>query len=67
MVHFAHSPRPAPQDLFKIMQVLDNFGGKIPILSKFSAQALPGVKTPLAPLTKILDPRLEKAFDRQML
>ncbi len=42
-------PTPCPQDLFKIMQFLGNFKGKIPILSKFWAQGPPGVKTPLGP------------------
>ncbi len=33
--------------------------GKTPILNKFWAQPPLGVKIPLAPLTKILDPRLQ--------
>ena len=37
--------------------IFSNFKGKTPILSKFWAQP-PWVKTPLCPLTKILDPRL---------
>ncbi len=49
---------PFPQDFFKIMQFSGNFKGKPPISSKFWAQGPPGVKTPLDPLTKILDPRL---------
>ena len=40
------------------MQFSFNVKGKTPILPKFWAQAPLGVKTPLGPLTKILDPRL---------
>ncbi len=52
------SPPSCPQDFFKIMQFAGNFKGKTPILSQVWAQVPPlGVKTLLAPLTKILDPR----------
>ena len=46
----------APKIFFKIIQFSGNFEGKSPILSRFWAQGPPpGVKTPLGPLTKILD------------
>ncbi len=50
---------PFPQDFFQIMQFSCNFKGKTPIFSKFWAQGPLGSKFHWAPLTKILDPRLD--------
>ena len=47
-----------PQDFFEIMQFAGNFKGNPPILSKFWAQGPLAIKLGRAPLTKILDPRL---------
>ena len=53
-------PTPCPQDFFKIMQFSGNFKGKTLFRANFGL----GVKTPLAPLTKILDLRLRRALVR---
>ena len=50
----------SPIYIFQIMQFSGNFKGQTPILSKFWAQGLPlGSKLGWAPLTKILDLRLD--------
>ena len=57
-----------PQDFFKIMQFSGNFKEKSHILSKFWAQGPSlGVKSPLGPLTKILDPPWSLSLSKKPL